>query len=85
MSAAAPPATPPGWTFGGWLEQTKALTKKNFLVQRRSGLATAAQLGVGIVFLVLLTLLKWSTASLNQKDTIFTDSRSPPPQTTPPA
>eukprot|EP01045_Picozoa_sp_COSAG04_P055938 COSAG04_NODE_25838_length_302_cov_1.280788_1_plen_81_part_01 len=60
MSAAAPPAAPPGWTFGGWLEQTKALTKKNFLVQRRSVLATAAQLGVGIVFLVLLTLLKWS-------------------------
>ena len=78
MSAAAPPAAPPGWTFGGWLEQTKALTKKNFLVQRRSVLATAAQLGVGIVFLVLLTLLKWSVASLNEKDIIFTDSRSPP-------
>ena len=44
----------------------------------RSVLATAAQLGVGIVFLVLLTLLKWSVASLNEKDIIFTDSRSPP-------
>ena len=37
-------------------------------MQRRSVLATAAQLGVGIVFLVLLTLLKWSVASLNEKN-----------------
>ena len=39
-----------------WWCQVCALTRKNYLVQKRSPVATAAQLGVGLIFLFMLSL-----------------------------
>lgn len=81
VEASVQPSSPPaatGWTLAAYLEQTRALTKKNFAIQRRSVLATAAQLGVGIFFLLLLTVLKWSVDALNAQNGQFADDRAPP-------
>ena len=60
-----------------WWCQVKALTRKNWLVQKRSPVTTAAQLGVGLLFLFMLSIMKWSISTLNDENAIFIDDKHP--------
>ena len=60
-----------------WWCQVQALTRKNFIVQKRSHVATAAQLGVGLLFLFMLSLMKYSISTLAENNAIFVDDKHP--------
>ena len=64
-----------------YCRQTYVLTKKNLLVQLRNKTATAAQLGVGVLFIVLLLVMDIAVKENNKNNDWYVETRDPIVQT----
>jgi hypothetical protein len=77
----APTATVSTTEKKSYCRQTYVLTKKNFLVQLRNKTATAAQLGVGVLFILLLLVMDIAVKENNKNNDWYIETRDPIIQT----